>query len=90
MGRKHTEETKEKMRGCWNKERRDNQRKVWLGKKHTEETKEKMKQSSHKADLIGKRFGKLLVVSLVGVGKGRQTIWLCDCECGNTKTLSIG
>lgn len=36
-------------------------------------------------DLIGKRFGKLVVVSLVSREKG--TRWLCKCDCGNEKIL---
>jgi len=94
IGRKHTQEELEKMRE-WHRihpvspELREKRRNTWLGRKHTEETKEKMRQSSHKADLVGKRFGRLVVVSLDRVSKQRQTVWLCKCDCGNEKVISI-
>lgn len=33
-------------------------------------------------DLTGKRFGRLVVVKPVG-RQGSNTMWLCDCDCGN-------
>lgn len=33
-------------------------------------------------DLVGKRFGKLLVLSLAPKTKNRSTVWLCKCDCG--------
>ena len=36
-------------------------------------------------DLTGIKFGKLTVVSLVCVGSGGKTSWLCACECGGSK-----
>lgn len=37
-------------------------------------------------DLVGKRFGRLLVVEKIGVNpKNRQYMWLCKCDCGNYK-----
>lgn len=43
-------------------------------------------------DLIGKRFGRLVVISDNGIcrnksGKTYRT-WLCQCDCGNTKIVS--
>lgn len=36
-------------------------------------------------DITGKRFGKLVVLSLYGRGtKRKRLIWLCKCDCGNT------
>ncbi len=35
-------------------------------------------------DLIGLRFGRLVVVGLIGPAKYRQTLWLCTCDCGNS------
>lgn len=43
-------------------------------------------------DLTGKRFGKLVVLELVGKKKygGRiQTVWLCQCDCGNRLELEF-
>ena len=40
-------------------------------------------------DLIGQKFGKLLVISYVGQNKRGKSIWLCKCDCGEEKqTLS--
>lgn len=37
-------------------------------------------------DLIGKRFGKLLVLSFEGyINKKKR--WKCKCDCGNTKSI---
>lgn len=33
-------------------------------------------------DLTGRRFGRLTVVALAGISKGRNAIWLCRCDCG--------
>lgn len=33
-------------------------------------------------DLTGKRFGKLVVLSLAPKTKNRSTVWLCQCDCG--------
>lgn len=38
-------------------------------------------------DLIGKKFGRLVVVEKYGKNKGRQIIWLCKCECGNDHSV---
>lgn len=38
-------------------------------------------------DLTGMRFGRLTVLSLDSINKYRQSLWLCKCECGNTKII---
>lgn len=38
-------------------------------------------------DLTGKVYGKLTVISFYK-REGRNTLWNCDCECGNTKIIS--
>lgn len=38
-------------------------------------------------NLIGKKFGRLTVLKKCGVDKNRHTIWLCQCDCGNTKEV---
>ena len=37
-------------------------------------------------DLVGRRFGRLLVISLYerGEERGRKTKWLCRCDCGQS------
>lgn len=40
-----------------------------------------------RTSLIGKRFGRLLVVGYAGdefIGKDNNSRWLCECDCGNT------
>jgi len=34
-------------------------------------------------DLVGQRFGKLIVKELIGHTKNRGVIWKCKCDCGN-------
>lgn len=88
VGRKQTEETKEKIKAKWTPERKEKQRLIWLGRKHSEETKEKMRNKARKADLVGKRFGRLTVVSLDRI-ENRHTVWLCKCDCGKENIVSI-
>lgn len=38
-------------------------------------------------DLTGKRFGRLTVIELDPVRKGRKLYWVCKCDCGNTKSI---
>lgn len=38
--------------------------------------------------IIGKRFGRLVVLSLVGRTRHRHTTWMCRCDCGQSVTLS--
>lgn len=37
-------------------------------------------------DLEGQRFGRLVAKYRTGTQKGR-TMWFCQCDCGNTKTV---
>lgn len=39
-------------------------------------------------DLVGKRFGRLVVKKFVGRNKHRHSLWECVCDCGNTCTVS--
>lgn len=38
-------------------------------------------------DLIGQRFGKLLVVRRADYQKDSYAMWFCKCDCGNTVTV---
>lgn len=41
------------------------------------------------AEIIGQRFGRLIVLRRVGTDKNRKPIYLCRCDCGNeTKVIS--
>lgn len=44
-------------------------------------------QIHKKMDLIGKRFGKLVVVEQVGRTKSYDKLYLCQCDCGNQKII---
>jgi len=44
--------------------------------------------SSHrKIDIIGKKFGMLVVISVAYREGSSRTFWLCKCECGREKVL---
>lgn len=45
--------------------------------------KQKSKEAIHIQDLTGQHFGKLKVIKLNRVGKGRNAYWECFCDCGN-------
>ena len=47
---------------------------------------QKEQASKNCKDLVGQKFGRLTVIEKTDQrGKGRRVIWLCKCECGNTK-----
>ena len=47
----------------------------------------KISSEGNKQDLIGKRFGKLVVIDNVE-SKYRKKHWLCKCDCGNQTIVS--
>ena len=42
-------------------------------------------KSSRIIDLTGQRFGKLKIIEIKGKDKQQNLLWLCKCDCGNTK-----
>lgn len=40
-----------------------------------------------KVDLVGQRFGRLLVKRQAGLHKSYKVLWECICDCGNTKIV---
>lgn len=38
-------------------------------------------------NLTGKKFGRLKVIKYYGSNKNGRALWLCECECGNTKII---
>ena len=42
------------------------------------------KRTRDTQSLIGKRFGKLVVIEATELQRNRLTLWLCKCDCGNT------
>lgn len=47
----------------------------------------KQKNPRKRIDLVGQRFGKLLVLKLYDINKWRNSVWLCRCDCGQIKTI---
>lgn len=43
-----------------------------------------------KLSIANQKFGRLTAISIVDVAPNRQTRWLCQCECGETRTVLIG
>jgi len=41
-----------------------------------------------KLDLLGKKFGRLDVISEYAERKGGRVCWICRCECGNLTSVS--
>ena len=41
-------------------------------------------------DIGGQRFGKLVAWEPTGEKRHGQQVWLCKCDCGNVKSVSIG
>jgi hypothetical protein len=46
--------------------------------------KERTHSFSHKIDLTGERFGKLVVLKFFDTEKNGEARWLCECECKKT------
>ena len=40
-------------------------------------------------DISNQRFGRFTAIEPVGKSKDRKIIWLCECDCGNTKNVPI-
>lgn len=38
-------------------------------------------------NLVGHKFNRLTVIESAGKNKYKQTVWLCKCDCGNTKEI---
>lgn len=45
---------------------------------------------AQQSNLIGERFGRLLVTRLVGMDSGGRTLWECKCDCGTLKIFRVG
>lgn len=37
----------------------------------------------HKLNLVGRRFGNLIVLEMIGRNKRKSVMWSCQCDCGN-------
>lgn len=43
--------------------------------------------NGNRKDLTGQRFGRLVVIEPVTTEKYCNSVWLCQCDCGNTKIV---
>lgn len=55
----------------------------------TREEKFKKYREKKKFDLIGQRFGRLVVIENAGTDKNHNSLWKCKCNCGNV-VVTIG
>lgn len=39
-------------------------------------------------DVTGQRFGRLIAKKYVGKDKNNQSLWLCECDCGNEEVIT--
>jgi hypothetical protein len=39
-------------------------------------------------NLVGRQFGRLVVLSFTGRGHGRKLLWKCECSCGVEKVVA--
>jgi len=46
------------------------------------------KPGSHKFNLVGERFGMLLVKNYHALDKYKNKLWLCNCDCGKSATYT--
>lgn len=42
---------------------------------------------SQRVDITGKKFGRLTVLEHAGQSEGRQSMWLCRCDCGQERIV---
>jgi hypothetical protein len=52
--------------------------------------KQRLERQNNIENIIGKRFGKLIVIKHIGLTKQRGNIFLCKCDCGNTRKTNLG
>lgn len=46
------------------------------------------KKAWNREDLVGKRFGRLIVIEDMNKKQNNHELWLCKCDCGNTTIVS--
>ena len=47
----------------------------------------KQKNPRKRIDLVGQKFGRLLVLQFIDKNKWRDSFWLCKCDCGKEKII---
>lgn len=47
------------------------------------------KRQRNVSDIIGNKYGRLTVLKYVGIDKNRQSLFECECSCGNRKIVNI-
>lgn len=48
-----------------------------------------MRRVYQRKDIAGYRFTRLVAVSFVGMNASRSSLWLCNCDCGQTTITSV-
>lgn len=66
--------------GCYGKEQRKEGAKKWI---YSQKNKEHCREISQNSNLIGKKFGKLLIIDKTDLRKYQNIVWKCKCDCGN-------
>lgn len=41
-------------------------------------------------DISGKRYGRLVAIERCKPEKGKRTVWMCVCDCGNEANVNLG
>ena len=49
-----------------------------------------IENNTRRLKLINQRFGRLLVLEYIGLDKRGNSIWKCQCDCGNVKNIKGG
>ena len=44
---------------------------------------------SRREDLTGRRFGRLTFMEYYGKASNGHSLWLCKCDCGNSKLVNV-
>ncbi|MBC1491038.1 hypothetical protein HCI99_04345 [Listeria booriae] len=49
-----------------------------------------VKAANFSQDIMGKRFGNLVAIQALEKRNWRYRVWLCQCDCGNTREATVG
>ena len=65
--------------GCYREEQK------LIGIKKSDKVKKHCQEmaKNNKQNLIGQKFGKLIVIDSTDISKNKSPVWKCKCECGN-------
>ncbi|MBC2373673.1 hypothetical protein HBP98_16805 [Listeria booriae] len=49
-----------------------------------------VKEANFSRDITGKRYGNLVAIQPLEKRNWRYRVWLCQCDCGNTREATVG